>query len=83
MASAEGQAARVRVVVQPAFQDAWHAPVKVVAFEGQINQGEAAQLQRYLPAQLVFTQVKTFQGGEVAQLRRYLSAQLVPTDVQS
>ena len=60
MASAEGQAAKVRVG-QLVFQAAWHAPAQVVEEEARICQvgeeahicqvGEAAQLRRYLPAQ--------------------------------
>ena len=43
---------------------------------------EAAQLRRYLPAQLVLAEVQPFQVGEAAQLQRYLPPQLVPPEVQ-
>ena len=47
---------------------------------GQV--GEAAQLRRYLPAQLVLAEGQLGQVGEAAQLRGYLPAQLVPAEGQ-
>ena len=41
------------------------------------------QFSRYLPAQLVATEVQVFQVGEVGQFSRYLPAQLVETEVQA
>ena len=81
-ASAEGQAAKSRISVQPDFQAAWHAPAQVVLADVQISQVEAAQLRRYLPAQLVVVELQSFQVGEAAQLRRYLPAQLVAAEDQ-
>ena len=44
--------------------------------------GEAAQLRRYLPAQLVAAEVQMCQVGEAAQRRRYLPAQAVVFEAQ-
>ena len=44
--------------------------------------GEAAQLRRYLPAQLVAVEGQICQVGEAAQLRRYLPAQVVAVEGQ-
>ena len=44
--------------------------------------GEAAQLCRYLPAQLVEGEPQQFQVGQVTQLCRHLTAQLVPVEAQ-
>ena len=43
---------------------------------------EAAQLRRYLTAQLIPRKVQRLQVGEAAQFRRYLTAQLVLKEVQ-
>ena len=85
MASAEGQAAKVRrlKVQQRVFQAAWHAPAQVVAVEVQKTQvGEAAKLRRYLPAQVVVAEAQFIQAGEAAKLRRYLPAQVVVAEGQ-
>ena len=43
---------------------------------------EAAQLRRYLPAQLVAAEDQPFKVGEADQLRRQLPAQLVAAEDQ-
>ena len=56
----------------------------MICAEVQIYEiGQAAQLRRYLPTQLVSVEVQVCQNGQAAQLRRYLPAQLIVAEGQT
>ena len=61
----------------------WYLPAQTRCRRGGAQVGEAAQVRRYLPAQLVVAEDQPCQVGEAAQLRRYLPAQVVVAEDQT